>query len=220
MKEHHIKIEKTARYYTIGEPSSLVKHLWFCLHGYGQLGQYFAQNFKPLKSDDRLIVIPEAPNRFYLNGTGGRIGATWMTKEERLRDIDDYCQYLNQLIKSVESQLSKNVNIHLFGFSQGLATAFRWANVFDGSNLKSLHGWAGTFPPDIDYRLNAEKFNGLNITLHFASDDRFISEEKSSEIMSQLNEMDIEIKRFDFEGEHKIYEEPLIKLFNTIEAKN
>ena len=217
MKEHFVKIEKTARYYSLGDSSASVKHLWFVLHGYGQLGKYFIQNFNSLESPERLIIAPEAPNRFYINGTGGRVGATWMTKEERLRDIDDYCIYLNALAADLKSQLSQNVKVHIFGFSQGLSTAFRWVNNWSGTNLYSLHGWAGTFPPDIDYRLNKHKFNALNCTLHFASNDRFISPDKADEICRQLTEMGILFERFNFDGEHKIYAEPLGALFARAE---
>ncbi len=219
MKEHFIKISKTARYYSLGDSNASVKHLWFCLHGYGQLGRYFIHHFNTLENSERLIVIPEAPNRFYLNGTGGRVGATWMTKEERHRDIDDYCVYLNDLAESILKELPENVHVHVFGFSQGVATAFRWVSNYRGSQLHSLHAWAGTFPPDIDYKLNRGKFNSLNITLNFASQDRFISADKADEIVSQLNEMDIQTQRFDFEGEHKIYSAPLLELFRKAELE-
>ena len=218
MKEHFLKIEKTARYYSLGDCSASVKHVWFVLHGYGQLGKYFIRNFEALESPERLIIAPEAPNRFYLDGTGGRVGATWMTKEERLRDIDDYCLFLNTLSAQIISRLNTDVKIHVFGFSQGVATAFRWANNYQGKPLNALHAWAGTFPPDIDYRLNKEKFNALNISLHFASHDKYISAEKADEIISQLKEMNIRVKRNDFEGEHKIYVEPLELLFKKSEV--
>lgn len=217
MKEHFIKIQKTARYYSLGDSSVSVKHLWFCLHGYGQLGRYFIRNFNVLESPERLIIAPEAPNRFYLEGTGGRVGATWMTKEERLRDIDDYCVYLNQLCENVLKDLNENVQIHIFGFSQGVATAFRWVNNYKGKPLNSLHAWAGTFPPDIDYHLNKEKFNALNLTTSFASDDQFISQENADMLERQLEELEIMAQRNDFEGEHKIYIKPLRELFAKAE---
>lgn len=219
MKEHIIKIKKTARYYSLGDSSASVKHVWFCLHGYGQLGKYFIHNFKTLENSERLIIAPEAPNRFYLQGTGGRVGATWMTKEERLRDIDDYCVYLNNLSDQIISNLNKNVKIHVFGFSQGVATAFRWVNNYKGKPLNSLHAWAGTFPPDIDYRLNQDKFNALDISLSFSSDDQFISQENANVLAEQLEQMEIKATRFDFEGEHKIYALPLKALFDRTESK-
>jgi len=73
--ENFFKIRKTVRYYSLGKAAKNVKHLWFVLHGYGQLGRYFIRHFSSLKAEERLIVAPEAPNRFYLAGTGGRVGA-------------------------------------------------------------------------------------------------------------------------------------------------
>jgi predicted esterase len=142
-----------------------------------------------------------------------------MTKEERLRDIDDYCVYLNELAATILEELPSNVKIHVFGFSQGVATTFRWVNNYKGKPLSSLHAWAGTFPPDIDYQLNQDKFNALDISLSFASDDQFISQENATILDEQLKQMDIKATRFNFEGEHKIYAEPLTDLFNRTESK-
>ena len=215
-QEHFIKIDRTVRYYTVGTASKNVKHLWICLHGYGQLGKYFIRSFSHLENENRLIVAPEAPNRFYLNGTGGRVGATWMTKDERLRDIDDYCTYLNKLCAEIKQELSEEVSVHIFGFSQGVATAYRWANNYVGHGLKSLTGWAGTFPPDIDYRLNKEKFNALNIKAYFASNDQYISHDNADDLMKQLADLEIDVTRIDFEGEHKLYAGPLMLAFNNV----
>ena len=144
-----------------------------CCMAIGQLAQYFIRNFQSLESSKRLIIAPEGFHKFYLQGTGGRVGANWMTKEHRLRDIDDYCSYLNQLVEQVAQTM--NAKVHIFGFSQGVATAFRWANTYTLNNLDSLHGWAGTFPPDIDYTLSRQRFNALNLSLHFGDDDEYIS---------------------------------------------
>ena len=41
MKEHSIKIEKTAYYYSIGELNNETNEIWIACHGYGQLAKYF-----------------------------------------------------------------------------------------------------------------------------------------------------------------------------------
>ena len=35
-------------------------------------------------------MAPEGLSRFYLEGFSGKVGATWMTREDRLNDIDNY----------------------------------------------------------------------------------------------------------------------------------
>lgn len=217
MNEHFFRIEKTARYFTIGEATPSVKHLWFVLHGYGQLAEYFIRNFRGIASQDRLVVAPEGFHKFYLEGTGGRVGANWMTRENRLRDISDYTMYLNQLYQSLRTELSPNVKVHIFGFSQGVATAMRWANVFEGERLTSLHNWAGTFPPDIDYLLNREKFNEVHLTSSFGDEDEYISPEMADQLAEQLTSQDIQVSVQHYRGKHKIYQTPLLELVERAE---
>ena len=50
----------------------------------------------------RLIVAPEALSRFYVESSGKthadtHVGASWMTREDRLSDIEDYVEYLDAL---------------------------------------------------------------------------------------------------------------------------
>lgn len=72
-------------------------------------------------------MAPEALNRFYLEGFAGRVGATWMTKEERLQEIDDYVNYLNQLYKTILANTdTSEITVNILGFSQGVATVCRW----------------------------------------------------------------------------------------------
>ncbi len=218
MKTHYFKIRKTVRYYTLGATDNSVEHLWIVLHGYGQLGKFFLRHFSSLKAEGRLIVAPEAPNRFYLANTDGRVGANWMTKEERLRDIDDYCEYLNNLAAHFQKLVSDNCKVHIFGFSQGVATAVRWVNNFEGDNLISLHGWAGTFPPDIDYNLNREKFNALLLTVNFGDEDEFISPQKANVLIEKLQSQNINVKRIDYKGGHKLMQTGLKDLFEMGEG--
>ena len=39
--EKHIKVERTARYFTLGELNEHTEQIWFVCHGYGQLAEYF-----------------------------------------------------------------------------------------------------------------------------------------------------------------------------------
>jgi predicted esterase len=48
-----------------------------------------------------------------------------MTSEDRLYEIADYIEYLNQLYESLQINAAR-VKVVLLGFSQGVATASRW----------------------------------------------------------------------------------------------
>src|SRR5690348_9673298 len=105
MHEFHIAVGRTARYVVLGSTAKTggLREVWVVLHGYGQLAATFARYFEILDDGTRLIVAPEALNRFYLTGpTSGPanerpVGATWMTREDREHEIEDYVAYLDTL---------------------------------------------------------------------------------------------------------------------------
>ena len=110
IEESHIVVRRTARYYTIGAAVASPRALWFACHGYGQLAAYFARPFESLDDGTRVVVVPEALSRFYfgdprqrLQGVDSLVGATWMTREDREREIDDHVGYLDALYAHVRA---------------------------------------------------------------------------------------------------------------------
>jgi predicted esterase len=155
MQEHHIGIRRTARYYTLG-PEEGAAEVWIVCHGFAQLAGRFMRHFAPLDDGTRLIVAPEALNRFYVEATPGRhgpeskVGATWMTREDRLREIDDYVGYLDTLADAIYTRLDRtHVPLTVLGFSQGVATVVRWM-VQGRARPAHLILWASPLPPEVD----------------------------------------------------------------------
>ena len=68
-EEKHLVIPKTARYFLHGTPSEKTKEIWFIIHGYGQLAQYFIRHFSHFDPETTLVAAPEGLSRFYLEGT-------------------------------------------------------------------------------------------------------------------------------------------------------
>ena len=217
MNSHNYNIQKSVRYFTIGKPTAQVKHLWVCLHGYGQLADWFGKRFEKWASKERLFVFPEGPHRFYTEGTSGRVGASWMTREDRLNDIADQFNYLETLVGEFCSALSPSCKIHVLGFSQGVATAFRWMDR-SALSFSSLISWAGTFPPDIDYALHQERFNHLKIHTCFGDGDEFISAENAQKLVGQLTEQGIALTPHFYHGGHKLYLDLLDELIRDCES--
>ena len=217
MNSHNYNIQKSVRYFTIGKPTAQVKHLWVCLHGYGQLADWFGKRFEKWASKERLFVFPEGPHRFYTEGTSGRVGASWMTREDRLNDIEDQFNYLETLVGEFCSALSPSCKIHVLGFSQGVATAFRWMDR-SALSFSSLISWAGTFPPDIDYALHQERFNHLKIHTCFGDGDEFISAENAQKLVGQLTEQGIALTPHFYHGGHKLYLDLLDELILACES--
>ena len=128
--ERHLKVTRTARYWTVGDPGQGDGgEIWFVLHGYKQLARRFLRRFEALATDRRMLVAPEALSRFYVSPEPGRhgprsvVGATWMTREDRLNEIEDYVAYLDGLAEELGAARHR---MTVLGFSQGVATATRW----------------------------------------------------------------------------------------------
>ena len=212
-QEHHLPVVRTARYYQLGELSAATRRVWVVAHGYGQLAMYFIRHFAFLaEADPSLVIIaPEGLSRFYLQGTGGRVGATWMTREDRLTEIDDYVAYLNQLSESILSQSAPQVTVTVLGFSQGAATVCRWLTQ---ASFRPVHLvlWAGAFPPDMDFTKASDLLQGLPVTLVCGTEDEFVSEEALQKQLRFFQEMQIEPRLIRFEGKHALNATALAQL--------
>lgn len=212
MKQSSIKFEFEARYFQLGEITNDTKKLIFVLHGYGQQAKYFIRKFSILNTPENCIIAPEGLSRFYLEGFSGRVGATWMTKEDRLADIHNYINYLNALYKKV-TEGSKNLEVSIIGFSQGAATASRWA-ADEQASFDHLILWAGVFPPDMNIETATHQFKDKSISYVYGTDDPFLSEEKLHEMTELAGKLSIKPAVYSFKGGHDIDEEILKKIFH------
>ncbi len=198
MEEHFIEIRKTARYCSAGNKSA--SKLLIALHGYGQLANYFIRKFHEI-NNDWFVVVPEGTHRFYLNGHSGRVGASWMTKELREKDIEDNNQWLEQLIDHLTAQ-NDYTEIVLLGFSQGAATAARYF-YSNQKNIDKLIVWASVFPPDIDKsNLFAHQEKQTKNTFVLGTKDAFFNEEQRKETIDFFQKIGYTIQEFD--GTHDI----------------
>lgn len=204
--ENFIQIKKNARYYTLGNPSS--KKMLVALHGYGQLAAFFIRKFSSL--NDWYIIAPEGLHRFYLNGHSGRVGASWMTKEAREKDIEDNNEWLHHLITQINSGNTYEETV-LLGFSQGAATASRYfySNL---STIDRLIVWASVFPPDIDknqlFKINNQ--NNKNVFV-LGTEDPFFDTKQKEEVISFFRQLNFDT--VEFEGNHDIDEKTLLDIF-------
>lgn len=172
MTGHAIVVPRTARYYTLGPTHGFPRELWIVCHGYGQLAARFIQQFARLDDGTRLIVAPEALSRYYLdplplrrNQREPRVGATWMTREDRGAEIADYVRYLDLVAAEVRHPLAgASPRIVVLGFSQGTATVSRW---LAASELRAdqLVLWSGSIPPELDLAAWEARLQGASITL-------------------------------------------------------
>jgi len=211
LSEHQMKIERTARYYTLGELNDNTKTIWFVVHGYGQLSQYFIRKFVNITNNETFIVAPEAPSRFYLDDDFKRVGASWMTRELRHSEIYDNNDYLNTIYESLlKDRDLTNIEINILGFSQGCATVCRWLGA-GKIKCDRLLLWAGFFSNGIREVIEPEKLKNVETYYIYGDKDEFlvaypeISEKFRATLIDEINP-----KVICFEGKHTV-DEPTLK---------
>ena len=208
MEEHHIRIERTARYFTLGSPGPGTRELWIVCHGYRQLARRFLRRFRGLDDGSRLIVAPEALSRFYLDdgtrrhGPGDLIGATWMTREDRLSEIRDYIAYLDAVVDEMKGDGAPE-RLVVLGFSQGVHTALRWVVAGD-IPVRRLICW-GAYPPhDLDPERGRARLAVTDLVLGRGLSDAHASQEVHEREELRLADLAIPFRTVTHPGGHEL----------------
>lgn len=123
------------------------REAWLILHGYGMLARGILHWFRDAARDDRLLVAPEALSRFYLDLSDRKriVGASWTTREDLQRELDDQFAYLD---RAVADCIPPELPLYVHGFSQGVSVATRWG-VRTARAIESIACWAGIVPDDV-----------------------------------------------------------------------
>ncbi|MEO0557424.1 MAG: hypothetical protein AAF170_04490 [Bacteroidota bacterium] len=230
MTVRSIAAVKTARYVVLGPEDGPAGEVWMACHGYGQLATYFARHFKAVTrsegaSSRRLIVVPEALSRFYLDGPGAgsrytRIGATWMTKEAREADIADVTRYLDDVLVAACARANVDpisVPLGVLGFSQGTATASRWVALSPllarrPHPADHLVLWGGRAAHDIELAA----LNDIPLTLVAGDRDEIATPGRIVREETRLREAGLTHQLARYDGGHRLHAETLASVLTPL----
>ena len=218
VREHQLTVLKSARFFTLGEPTQRVRQVTFVCHGYRQLASRFIRGFAHLEDTARLIVAPEGLSRFYIedgggeHGTDAKVGSSWMTREDRTSEINDYVTYLDVVYARVFKKVDRaRVQTVALGFSQGATTASRW--ITQGrADIDRLLLWAGTLPPDIDLEAKRLVLSDAGLTIVAGEKDEFVDSKRIEEEKRRLEEGGIPYELIRFKGGHELDDDVLENL--------
>ncbi|MDE2878595.1 hypothetical protein [Candidatus Palauibacter soopunensis] len=214
----HLRVTRTARYYTLGGGGERVDEVWFALHGYRQAARRFARRFEVLDAPERIVVVPEALSRFYVDPSPGRhgpehrVGASWMTREDRDNEIADYVAYLDALAGEVGATAASAARRRVvLGFSQGAHTASRWV-VLGRTNVHELVLWGAGLATDLTREALAAGLDGSQVTFVRGARDRFRDRREEEAQDALLEELGVTFRVLVHPGEHEIAPEPLLDI--------
>ncbi len=215
MNERHLNFTFLARYFKLGEITPDTSEVWFVLHGYGQLARYFLNKFSLLEQKNICVIAPEGLSRFYLEnvevrnaGGSNRVGATWMTRENREMDIENYLAYLQSVYHGELKNITTPLKITILGFSQGAATATRWV-LSNAIPFDRFVIWAGMFPNDMDFEAGRKIFQPRQVITVYGNQDPYLTAARKQEMDELTEKLGLHPQRITFEGMHEINEAAL-----------
>ena len=212
-----IKVQRTARIAMLGGTAKDVRELWYVLHGYGGLATEFIGNFVSIDDGTRLIVAPEALSRFYNESVETRVrnknanatvGASWMTKEQRDTEIEDYIAYLDVMHRDMHSRAGGGVKITVLGFSQGAAAASRWVAA-GGVNADRLVIWGSSIAPELDIANPNTALRKPETIFVIGDKDVFATPKIVEKEFARLRAADFPFRSMSFTGGHRMDDDML-----------
>ena len=216
IKETTFQTPRTARYFSRQTDPNSIENVWILFHGYGQSAYHFLLNFDDFNPEKSLILAPEGLSKFYLKGFDGRVGASWMTKENREFEIQDQLHLVDNLLAEIDPNGDKKLN--LLGFSQGAAVACRWYQ-YTTRKVENLILWGAGLPIETDAKM-AQKYNECNTTLVLGDEDEFIKQERLVQYFQTLEDLNFSHNVITYKGGHKIEKEGLEQVKFSIFNKN
>ena len=200
-------------YLTLNEITQKTKNVWLVFHGIGYLSRYFAKHFEGLDPRENYIIVPQAPSKYYLKNEYKYVGASWLTKENTPMEIENVINYIDAVL-DVEN-LPENLNLNLFGFSQGVSVLTRWL-VRKKLSCNMMVLYAGGIPNE----LTKEDFGFLDFDTakikiiygdrdEFLTPDRLVAEHLKIETLFRGH-----AEIISFEGGHEVKPEVIRKLLH------
>ena len=211
-----ISISKTAKYSQLGRCSKKIETVWFVLHGYGMLSEYFIKKFDSIINETTLVIAPEATSKFYLGNDYSRVGASWITKSDKESEINDNILFLDKLYSKITDEIGHNdFKLNTLGFSQGGPMLLRWL-IKKSHKINSLILWGSDIPKDTLTKKNKSKWGSMNLKIVIGKHDEYISDENKKQFVEIVESYGLKYNLIEYDGSHKIVEEVLIKINNNL----
>ena len=212
IKTNYYITQKIARYSTFGTLGPRTKYFWFALHGSKMLCEQMLYKFKEFDPEEHFVVAPEALIRFYEKDFGGPVVASWMTKRDRLNEIEDFSEYLSGLYTTFVGQLPQGCVKTILAFSQGGTTAFRWLHARK-VEVDHFIPYACWVPEDIPLGEGKTDLTKINLLFTYGTQDQFLTEKRIAMVNAVIAQNNLTVKSLPYQGDHRVSKEQLQNIF-------
>jgi predicted esterase len=216
ISQYNLKVEKAARYYS-NNPSGNISDFHFVIHGYAQLASDFLQSFEFLSDEYTLIVAPEGLSKFY---SKNKPAASWMTKEDRDNEINDYINYLSEVLVKIKTQFDlTSCKKNITGFSQGAHTALRFFTQTD-FHFDRLILCSSDFPADADFDKLTSKLISSEMFYLYGNKDLIINGNTFQKSIALLKNNNINCSKREFDGGHIVDKDSILNILHKKSPAN
>lgn len=197
--EKEVTYQHKATYTTINELTEKTTHVIFAFHGLGYLSRYFARYFREIPKNF-YIICPQATSKYYQGNDFKYVGASWLTKENTMFEMNNLIQFLDAI---EEKEIPRNLPIKLVGYSQGVSIAMRWmAN--KKRNVDQLIIHSGSIPVELSPK-DFSMYKNIQVDLVYGTKDEYLTSEKLANQLKKANELfGSKISIHSFEGIHEV----------------
>lgn len=180
-------------------------------HGYRENAPSNLAAMETMPGAERwLLVAVQALHRFYEKG--GSVVASWMTKEDRELAIADNIGYVRRVVDAVGAEFQSRRPLVFFGFSQGVAMAFRAAANIP-SDLLIVVG--GDVPPEI---VNSPPGSLPPVVYGHGRQDQLYTAEYHEHDLERLRILNTQVESVHFEGGHELTPEFMAAVGSRLSA--
>lgn len=166
-------------------------------HGYGENAERHLEELRRLPGASRRVLCAvQALHPFY-NRTGEVI-ASWMTRLQRERAIQDNLRYVASVVAEVKRELPVSERLVYLGFSQGAAMAYR-AAAGSGHACHGVVVLGGDVPPELENDLG----HFPPVLLGRGASEEWYDAAKMEHDVGLLRGKGVDVRPFVFEGGHE-----------------
>jgi len=199
--EKEITYTTTNSYSTLNTLTKQTKNVWLVCHGMGYLSKYFLKYFKNLNTEENYIIAPQAPSKYYIQPKM-HVGANWLTRDNTNAGMQNILNYLDAVLQ-VE-QIPKNKNLIIFGYSQGVSIATRFA-VKRKLQCAQLVLHSGGIPKELAAKDFEYLTEDTKVKLIYGTEDEYLDETRIELESKRANELfGKRLEILPFEGKHVV----------------
>ena len=201
-EEKEISYQTTNSYASLNHLTENTTTVWLVFHGMGYLSRYFLRYFDELHPDEHYIIAPQAPSKYYIPPAFKHVGASWLTKENTLKDTENIMHYIDAVLEA--EQIPEDKKLIVLGYSQGVSIATRYV-----AKRHLQCGQLVLMSGGIPKELTADNFKFLNenskVSLIYGTQDEYLDVDRMTYEKNRAFELfgnRLTIKAFD--GKHEV----------------